>query len=163
MTMLRGEPMPWQSNSSESYVPILHEGAIVGFCKPDYAQRIVTMLNEDEVLHKAMRSACTDLLRHAGGDPSQLNGLIKSYIDQAKRPKSGSAAIAVLLRDRQDELGVKDAEFVQFCNINRLSPEWLKDIYAGEAVSDRILGPLAKILGITVERLVEIRDGKSAS
>ncbi len=163
MTMLRGEPMPWQSNASESYVPILHEGAIVGFCKPNYASRIVDMLNEDEVLHKAMRSACADLLRHAGGDPNQLNGLIRSYIDQAKRPRSGTPAIAMLLRDRQDELGVKDAEFIQFCNINRLSPEWLKDIYAGEPIPDRLLGPLAKILGITVERLVEVRDGKPQS
>ena len=161
MMTLRGEPLPWQINSDDSYVQISHEGTVVGMIKADYASKLVEILNEDQVMRKAVQYACADLLRQAGKDVGHAETLMKQYVAKAQRPRSGTPAIATLLRDRQAELGVKDAEFVQFCNINRLSPEWLKDIYGGDTIPDRLLGPLAKILGTTVEHLMQVRDGKS--
>lgn len=160
MTTLREESLTWQFDANDTYVPITRNGKTVGFFKPNHAHRIVEMLNETDKLQKAMKLACAELLRQTGQDPVNVDAAVKHFIAQVERPKAGTGAIAALLRDRQDELDVNEDEFVRFCETYRLSKDKLNDIFAGEGVPDRLLGPLARILGITVERLIEIRDRK---
>jgi hypothetical protein len=156
---LRNEPLDWQVNSDEAYVPISHKGDLVGFIKQEYANEIITYLNEDEVLKKALKIACIDLLQKTGGDPSKVNYLIKKYIKLSERPKYGSRAIALLLKERRKELDLSDTEFTKFCDTFKVSPLELNNIYTGEPVDDSLLLPLTRILGITKERLLEVRDG----
>jgi hypothetical protein len=156
---LRNEPLDWQVNSDEAYVPAYHKGDLVGFFKEEYVHEIINYLNEEDVLKKALKIACLDLLQKTGGDPSQVNYLIKKYIKLSERPKYGSRAIALLLRERQEELDLSDAEFIKFCDTFKVSPTELHNIYAGVPVDDSLLLPLTRILGITKERLLEVRDG----
>lgn len=154
------KPLPWQFNPNEPYVPIYFEDqVVVGFCRPEYAPRLVELLNEEEKLRKAMHLACLDLLKHSGGDPSQVQALIKKYIKKTERPKHGTGAIAFLLRDRQEELDISDKEFVRFCDSYKLSPEALKEIYAGKKIDNGQLLVLSRILGKSIEELIEVRDG----
>lgn len=156
---LRNEPLDWQVNTQDNYVPIYHKGNLVGFFKQEYANEVIQFLNEDEVLKKALKRACLDVLKATGKDPNKVNHLIKQYIKISERPKYGTRAIAILLRERQAELDLSDSEFTKFCDTFKLSPEELSQIYAGEAVEDSLLAPLTRILNIAKERLLSVRDG----
>lgn len=129
------------------YIPILHEGELIGYCKPDYAEEIVEILNEEQRQEKALRLACLDLIRKAGGKRSKVDDLMKKYMARAKRPKYGPRAIAILLRERQEQLQVSAPEFIKFCDIHKISPEDLKNISAGKAIDPNLVGPIARILG----------------
>lgn len=153
------QPLAWQYNANDQYFPITFEGEIVGFAKPEFAFLVIEVLNKDERLSKALQIACLDLITLSGGDVSGVDELIKKYMARAARPKYGTRAIAILLRDRQEELDVSDEEFVNFCDSYRLSREDLKNIYAGGKIANSLLGPLSRILGKTIEELVEVRDG----
>lgn len=158
---LINQPLSWEYYPDDPYVPITHEDTVVGFCRPEFALRIVEVMNEEEKLRKALRMACLDLLRTTGGDVSKVDELLGKYIVRAERPKYGTRAIALLLRDRQKELDISDQEFAKFCDTYRLSVQELKNIYAGEEIYDSMLGPLSRILGISVEELMAVRDGEA--
>ncbi|WP_066376395.1 MULTISPECIES: hypothetical protein [unclassified Anabaena] len=156
---LRDEQLDWELDSQDAYVPVYHQGDLVGFFKQDYAEELIKFLNEDEVLKKALKIACVDLLKAAGKDISKVDILMEKYIKISERPKYGTRAIALLLRERQEELDLGNQEFAKFCDTFKLSPTELNNIYAGEEVDDSLLAPLARILGITKERLLTVRDG----
>lgn len=156
---LRNEPLDWQANTQDSYVPIYHKGNLVGFFKQEYANEVIQFLNEGEVLKKALKRACADLLKVTGKDINLVSSLIKKYIQVSERPKHGTKAIALLLKERQAELDLNDSEFTKFCDTFKISPAELNSIYAGEAFDDKLLLPLTRVLGITKERLLEVRDG----
>ncbi|BAY76370.1 hypothetical protein NIES25_28190 [Nostoc linckia NIES-25] len=156
---LRNEPLDWQLEVNNPYVPIYHKGDLVGFFKQEYASEVIKFLNEEEVLKKALKMACTDLIKKIGGDPSKVNYLMEKYVKTCERPKYGTRAIAVLLRDRQKELDLSNQEFAKFCDTFKLSPTELNNIYAGEVFDDSLLAPLSRILGIAKERLLEVRNG----
>jgi hypothetical protein len=119
---LRNEPLNWQVNSNEACVPVYHKGNLVGFFKEEYVNEIINYLNEYDVLKKALKIACLDLLQKTGGDTSKVNSLIKKYIKLSERPKYGSRAIALLLKERQKELDLSDAEFTKFCDTFKTLP-----------------------------------------
>ncbi|WP_017651225.1 hypothetical protein [Fortiea contorta] len=156
---LCSENLDWQFKSNELYTPVYHKGDLVGFFKQEYASEIIKFLNEEEVLSKALKIACTDLIRKTGGDISQIKQVMKKYIKISERPKYGTRAIALLLGERQKELDLNNQEFTKFCDTFKLSPTELNNIYAGEAVEDILLAPLSRILGMSKERLLEVRDG----
>jgi hypothetical protein len=156
---LRNEPQDWQFESDESFVPVYYQGKVVGVMKQEYAANLTKLLNEDELLKKALKRACVDLIKQSGGDTSQVKDLMKKYIKMSERPKFGTRAIAFLLRERQEELDLGDREFTKFCDTYKLSPAELNNVYAGEPVEDGLLVPLSRILGITKEKLIEVRDG----
>jgi hypothetical protein len=156
---LRNEPQDWQFESHEPFVPVYYQGKVVGVIKQEYAANLTKFLNEDELLTKALKRACLDLVKQSGGDTSQVKDLMKKYIKMSEKPKFGTRAIAFLLRERQEELDLGDPEFTKFCDTFKLSPDELNNIYAGESVEDSYLVPLSRILGITKEKLIEVRDG----
>lgn len=156
---LRNEPLDWHFESNEPYIPIYHKGDLVGFFKPEYAGEIIKFLNEEEVLKKALKMACTDLIKKLGGDNRKVYYLMEKYIKTSERPKHGTRAIAVLLQDRQKELDLSNQEFTKFCDTFKLSPTELNNIYAGEAFDDSLLAPLSRILGMAKEQLLKVRDG----
>ena len=159
MTLIN-KPLTWEYYPDDTYVPITHEETVVGFCRPEFAVRIVEAMNEEERLRKALRIACLDLLRTTGGDITKVDELLGKYIARAERPKYGTRAIAFLLRERQKELDISDQEIAKFCDTYRLSVRELKNIYAGEEIYDSMLGPLSRILGLSVEELIAVRDGE---
>jgi hypothetical protein len=159
---LRNEPLDWQVKTNNLYVPIYHQGNLVGFCKQEYANEITKFLNEEEVLKKALKKACTDLLKKTGGDTNKVNHLIQKYIKISERPKFGTRAIALLLQERQKELDLNNQEFTKFCDTFKISPTELNNIYAGEPIDDSLLAPIARVLGISKERVQEVRDGAEA-
>jgi hypothetical protein len=156
---LRNEPQDWQFESHEPFVPVYYQGKVVGVIKQEYAANLTKFLNEDDLLTKALKRACLDLVKQSGGDTSQVKDLMKKYIKMSEKPKFGTRAIAFLLRERQEELDLGDREFTKFCDTFKLSPAELNNIYAGESVEDSLLMPLSRILGITKEKLMEVRDG----
>ncbi|MEH2045525.1 hypothetical protein [Nostoc sp.] len=160
---LRNEPLDWHFESNEPYIPVYHKGDLVGFFKPEYASEIIKFLNEEEVLKKALKRACTDLIKKMGGDTRKVNYLMEKYVKTSERPKHGTRAIAVLLDDRQKELDLSNQEFAKFCDTFKLSPTELNNIYAGETFDDSLLAPLSRILGLAKERLLEVRDGSEKS
>jgi hypothetical protein len=153
------EPTDWQIESSDPFVPVYYQGYLTGFLKHDYADEIIKFLNEQEVLNKALRLACTDLAKKTGGDANQVKNLMKKYIKISERPKYGTRAIALLLKERQKELDLSSQEFTKFCDTFKVSPSELDDIYAGEPIDDNLLAPLSRILGMTREQLLQVRDG----
>jgi hypothetical protein len=157
--VLPGEPQAWQFYPADAFVSVTYEEELVGFCKPDFAARIVETLNDDEQLRRALRLACYDLMAKSGGTGGDVNTLMVQYLAKAATPKSGIAGIAVLLRDRQRELDVGDKEFAQFCETYRLPPDKLAAIYAGEEIDQSMLSPLARILGRPMDDLFQILDG----
>lgn len=164
------QPLRLQLNHYRSYIAISYEDMEVGFCTPEFAARIVETFNEHEKLHeenetvyKAFKLACLDLIREADGNVNQVNRRMKEYLDKAKRPEHGTRAIAFLLRERQQALDVSNREFVRFCYSYKLSPQQLKDIFAGKDIPDSQLKSLSRILGKSIEELMEIRDGFSDS
>jgi len=156
--VLSSDSPSWQLTSAESYIPISYEGEVVGFCKPDFAVRIVNALNDEEKLYRALRLACQDLMRRSGGRSGTADDLMNEYLLKTGYPKSGVAAIAALLRDRQDELDVSDKEFMRFCDSYRLPVEKLQAIYEGEDIDSTMLVPLSRILGRSVNDLLEVLE-----
>lgn len=155
---LADEPQAWQFYPADAFVSITYGEEVAGFCKPDFAARIVDVLNDDEKLRKALRLACYDLISLSGGTTSQIDELIEKYLAKTAAPTTGVAAIALLLHDRQEELDVSDKEFARFCDSYRLSKEKLEAIYAGEDVDSSLLIPLSRILGQPVEDIMEILE-----
>jgi hypothetical protein len=153
------ESLPWQVEASNPFVPIHHEGNLAGFLNKEYTDQMIKFLNDQEVLAKALKLACLDLIKKTGGDTSQVNNLMKKYIKISERPRYGTRAIALLLSDRQKALDLSSQEFTKFCNTFKVSPAELYDIYAGEEIDDSLLAPLSRILGISKEQLLELRDG----
>lgn len=149
----------WMSNSDESYVPILHEGEVVGFCNPHYVTRIVDTLNEDEISRKALQAACADLIARAGRTDIGVHDLMQQYLELASRPKHGVAAIALYLKERQAELDLNDEEFAKFCDSFRLSKKELNAIYNGELVDPKQLTPVSRILGMSVDDVIVVLRG----
>ncbi|AFY33881.1 hypothetical protein [Calothrix sp. PCC 7507] len=156
---LHNEILDWECSSKTPYIPIYHKGDLVGFFKQEYASEVIKFLNEEAVLTKALKIACTDLIRKTGGDTSQVKQMMKKYIKISERPKYGTRAIALLLGERQKELDLNSQEFTKFCDTFKISPTELNNIYAGEVVDDILLAPLSRILGISKEHLLQVRDG----
>jgi hypothetical protein len=159
-----------QINQERSYISISEEEIEVGFCTPEFAARLIEIFNEYEKLHeenetlnKALRMACTDLIRQSGGNAKQLNKRMRHYMETARRPEHGTRAIAYLLRERQRALNISNRDFVRFCYSYKLTPKELEDIFKGKDISDRQLKVLSRILSKTVEELTEVRDGFSRS
>ncbi|MEB3826622.1 hypothetical protein [Phormidium sp. CCY1219] len=152
------DPLPWEVGL-DIYVPILHERSLVGFCRPEYSEELVEMLNEQEKLRKALRLACGDLLRQRGADKSKVNELMEKYLEKCQRPRFGPRAIAALLQERQQDLQVSTSEFIKFCETYKVSRQNLKEIFAGQEISDRLIIPLARILGKTQTEVLEILHG----
>lgn len=165
---LNNQPLRLQFHPDLSYIAISSDEEDVGFCTPEFAAKIVETLNEDEKLHednetlnKALQLACLDLIKKSGGNPANVNRLMRKYMESAKRPQHGTRAIAFLLRDRQEQLDISPQEFVKFCDSYKLSPKELKDIFKGLDVDDEQLKPLSRILGMSIKELMDVRDGFS--
>ena len=152
--------LSWELQSNEAYVPILYEGEVVGFCRPEVAQQIVDSFNEEETYRRALQMACHDLIARSGSarNPKEL---MQRYLAKAERPKSGTGAIAVSLKERQRELDLTNEEFARFCDTFRLSREELKNIYAGELIEGNQLSPLSRILGLTMDELIQLWKGEN--
>ncbi len=159
MAIPPSQPLPWQFNQTKSLVPVTYNGGVVGFCYAEYAEKIVGILNEEDKLRKALRVACLDVIKRTGGDPKQIEQVMKKYLAMGQRPKYGSFAIAYLLRDRQEELDVSDKEFARFCDSYRLSLPDLRNIYQGKPIDDILIDPIARILGKPASEVLEVRDG----
>ncbi|NJK27397.1 MAG: hypothetical protein HC925_00815 [Coleofasciculaceae cyanobacterium SM2_3_26] len=157
------EPVAWEVALEQQYVPLLHEGNMVGFCTPTYAKEIAEALNEEDRVRKALRMACLDLLRRVGGDTSRVGELMERYIERAQRPKFGPRAIAAMLSDRQRDLQLSNQEFVKFCDTYKVSPRELKSIYAGENIDRRLIAPIARILGIAPADVLDILEGTASA
>lgn len=158
--MLQGnQPTAWQFDAKDTYVPITHNGAVVGFCKPGYAAQIAAAMNQDHKFRQALYLACYDLVSRSGGHNSQIDGLMQKYLAKTEPPKQGTALIAVLLKHRQAELDLNDDEFARFCDSYRLSYGELKNIWVGKDIEQRQLGPLARILGQSIDEVIEAWKG----
>ena len=151
--------LPWECSAKSAYLPLSHEGAIVGFCDPTYARTIAQSLNESDLLQKALQMACYDLVARMGGSPDSVSDLVQQYRSKAERPLQGSALIAMLLRERQIDLDLTHDEFAKFCDSYRLSRAELREIYQGEEVESHQLIPLSRILGKTVNEVIEAWKG----
>lgn len=149
----------WESNAQSAYVPVLHEGTIVGFCRPDYAPQMVRHLNEVEHLKKALQLACYELTARMGRSSESVSDLVESFLVKVRRPVQGVALIAVLLKERQAELDLNDEEFVKFCDSYRLSHEELMAIYNEAEVERHQLIPLSRILGRSVDEIINAWQG----
>lgn len=151
--------LPWECSTKASYVPLTYEGAIVGFCAPEFAGAIAKSLNEKELLEKALYQACYDLVARTGGSPDAVAEFVQRYRSKVERPLQGSALIGVLLRERQIDLDLTEEEYAKFCDSYRLSRAELRDIYRGEEVESHQLIPIARILGKTVDEVMEAWKG----
>lgn len=153
------EPLPWEFDADHPYVPLFCEGECVGYCDPDFARDIADAMNEQEKLQKALRLACQDLARQLKGEAQQVEELVEKYVRRAERPKSGPRALALLLADRQKQLGVNPQEFIKFCDSYRLSPKDIKAMCAGKPVAPRQVPQIARILGISVDDVYDVLNG----
>ncbi|MCU0548763.1 MAG: hypothetical protein MUC48_05390 [Leptolyngbya sp. Prado105] len=151
--------LPWECSTQSAYVPLAFEGEVVGFCRPDCAMEIARSLNEAELLQKALQLVCYDLVARSGGSSESVDELVKRYLAKAERPLQGAALVAVLLKERQIDLDLTDDEFAKFCDSYRLSRVELKAIYRGEEVESHQLIPLSRILGKTVDEVIEAWKG----
>ena len=157
--VLRDEPLDWEVNEEKQLLPIYYQGDIVGFLQPEYARRVVRFFNEDIRQSKALEKACRDLIIERGGDLGEVQDLARSYRSLAERPKFGTKAIALLLRERQKELDINRKDFIRFCDSYKLSVDKLKNIYLGQEIHDSSLVSIARILGKTPEEVKAVRDG----
>jgi hypothetical protein len=151
--------LPWECSTQSAYVPLSFEGEVVGFCRPDCATEIAKTLNETEMLQKALQLACYDLVARSGGSTESVAELVKTYLSKVERPLQGSALVALLLKERQIDLDLTDDEFAKFCDSYRLSRTELQGIYRGEEVESHQLIPLSRILGKTVDEVIEAWKG----
>lgn len=158
--MLReDQPVAWQVDANESYIPIKCDGAIVGFCKPEFATQIATAMNHDDQLRKALYLACYDLISRSGGGKHQVDDLVEKYLAKTEPPKRGTGLIAVLLKQRQAELDLNNDEFARFCDTYRLSRAELRNIWAGQDIEQNQLGPLSRILGQSIDEVIDAWKG----
>jgi hypothetical protein len=155
------QPPAWQSDPHTPYIPISFEEEVVGFCQPSYANRIITTLNDEEQYHRALHLACSDLIARSQGHIGSVDELVQEYLAKAARPKRGAGLIALLLKERQEDLDLSDDEFTKFCDSYRLSPKELQDIYAGVEISGDQLTPLSRILGTSTDEIIEAWKGKA--
>jgi hypothetical protein len=153
-------PFSWHCDSQETYVPISHEGSVVGLCKPNYAKHMVNQLNELERLQKALHHACYDLVARTGSSAESVGDVVQRYLDRANRPVKGTAIVALMLKERQQNLDLNDEEFAKFCDSYRLSIPELRAIYLGEEIESYQLAPLARILGTSIDELIEAWKGR---
>lgn len=151
--------LAWECSAQSSYVSLSHDGEVVGFCRSDCAAQIVKSLNDVEKLQKALQLACYDLVARSGGSSASVTELVDRYLEKVERPLQGSELIAVLLRERQIDLDLTDEEFAKFCDSYRLSPAQLRAIYQGQEIEGHQLTPLARILGKTVDEVIETWKG----
>lgn len=157
---LNDEELLWNLGE-ENYVSLLYEGELVGICHPKYATEITQVMNEQNLLKRALRLACLDLLKsQKGKTKEQLDELIKKYISLAERPKSGPRAVALLLRERQEQLKVGKQEFIKFCDIHKLSPQELQNIFLGNPIPSHLIAPIARILGVTSDEVLQVLEGR---
>jgi hypothetical protein len=158
--MPQNSPSPsWQFDAQETYVPISYEGAIVGFCQSNSAQQLIVTLNQSERLQKALALACYDLVARDGGSTDSVGELVQQYLNKFSRPLCGTALIALLLKERQAELDLSPEEFAKFCDSYRLSREELRNLYNGAEVEHSQLSPLARILGKTIDEVIDTWKG----
>lgn len=154
------QPPSWQSDPHTPYTPIFYEEEMVGFCKPSYASRILEILNEEDRCRRALRIACEDLAARSRDSFDTADDLMQQYLAKTARPKRGASLIALLLKERQEDLDLSDEEFAKFCDSYRLSRQELKNIYGGAEIESGQLTPLSRILGITVDEVIEAWKGK---
>lgn len=154
------QPLPWELYPQNTYVPISFEQRVIGLCKPNFAARIVEALNDDEKVRKALYMACNELSAQLDGTIT-ADELMQQYLLKAQRPTHGAAFIALLLQERQESLDLTDEEFAKFCDTFRLSREELRNIFAGEEIESTQLGPLCRILGLTMDELIEAWKGSN--
>ncbi|NJR49136.1 MAG: hypothetical protein HC780_05770 [Leptolyngbyaceae cyanobacterium CSU_1_3] len=147
---------PWQFDAQATYTPISFEGTIVGFCKADAVKQVVSTLNNAEKLQKALALACYDLIAREGGNTDSVGELAQQYLNKIGRPLHGTALIALLLKERQAELDLSPDEFAKFCDSYRLSRLELRQIYNGEEIESQQLSPLARILGKTIDEVINL-------
>lgn len=157
--MAKQQPLPWVANESSAFIAMTHEGKVIGFCQPAYARHMVKQLNEAELLTKALELACYDLAARSGSSTMNLDEMVQQYLAKAAQPKSGTPAIALLLQQRQEDLDLTDTEFAKFCDTFRLSRAELQAIYLGEDIEQTQLSPLARILGLTMDELIDMWRG----
>ncbi len=160
---LRDKPLDWQINVQDFYVPLSYKGKNVGLVDPQYAKGIANILNGEESIKKALQLACEELLVELGGDPhdiKELKSLMREYIARTRKPRSGTPAIAALLKERQKELDISQLEFVRFCDSYKLSPDDLKGIYSGNPIESKLFAPLCRILGKETEDIIAILEGR---
>ncbi|NDJ15885.1 hypothetical protein GS601_01040 [Myxacorys almedinensis A] len=150
----------WHFDPQETYVPVSHEGAIVGFCKLNYAKHITHQLNQLERVQKALHQACYELTARTGGSPERVDEMVQRYLDTANRPLAGTAMIAAMLRERQQDLDLNPDEFAKFCDSYRLSIPELRAIYDGDEIESYQLAPLARILGTTIDHVIAAWKGE---
>ncbi|MGV0024262.1 hypothetical protein [Phormidesmis priestleyi] len=153
-------PTPsWQFDAQETYVPISYEGTIVGFCHSSAAKQTIATLNNAERLQKALTLACYDLIARQGSTTDSVDELVQQYLNQVSRPQRGTALIALLLRERQAELDLNAEEFAKFCDSYRLSREELRNLYNGAEIESSQLSPLSRILGHTIDEVIDAWRG----
>ena len=160
---LRDKPLDWQINVQDFYVPLIYKGQSIGLIDPQYAKGLINILNGEESIKKALQLACGDLLDELGGnsqDVKELKAMMREYIARTRRPRSGTPAIAALLKERQKELDISQIEFLRFCDSYKLSPDDLKSIYNGDEIESRLMPPLCRILGKDTEELIAILEGE---
>lgn len=150
------QPQSWTSDPHDLYVAIAENGNVVGLVKPTHAPQLLAMLNDTQLVRKALKLACTDLAAATGGSPGQVAALMEQYLNKAQRPTKGVAAIALYLQERQRELDLTDDEFIKFCDTFRLSAAELNRIQNHEEIEYKQLNSLARILGLSVDELLRI-------
>jgi hypothetical protein len=155
------QPPAWQSDPHTPYIPISFDEEVVGFCQPSYASRILSTLNDEEQYRRALHLACSDLINRSSERVGNVDELMQEYLLKAARPKQGAGLIALLLKERQEDLDLSDDEFAKFCDSYRLSPKELQDIYAGVEISGDQLTPLSRILGVSTDEIIEAWQGKA--
>lgn len=149
----------WTSNPHDLYIPVAYDGEVVGYLKPKHVEQILDALNDSEKVRKALKLACYDLVARSGGSKEKVSDLVQKYLTRAGRPTRGVAAIALFLRERQLELDLTDDEFKKFCDTFRLSAAELEGIYQGNELDSAQLTPLARILGMSVDELIQVWKG----
>jgi hypothetical protein len=153
-------PRPWQFEPHDPFIPLSFEGKLVAYCHPNHAKRITEILNENDKMQKAMKLACYDLVSRSGGNSDSANELMQQYLNRVSRPTQGTALIALLLKERQQDLDLTTEEFAKFCDSYRLSRDELKAIYRGVDIDNNQLSPLSRILGITVDEVIDAWGGQ---
>ncbi len=156
---LPNETPAWQAKVSDTYVTLHHHDMVVGVLRPDIATRLANLLNDEDRLQKALKLACYDLVSRSGGGTSDIDSLCAKYLTQASRPTSGTGAIALWLKQRQIELDITDQEFERFCDSYRLVPAKLQAIYEGREIDGSMLTPLARVLGCSIEDVLQVLEG----
>jgi len=91
--------------------------------------------------------------------PKRLRIEICNTRNQASRPTSGTGAIALWLKQRQTDLDITDQEFERFCDSYRLLPIKLQGIYEGREIDSSMLTPLSRVLGCSVEEVLQVLEG----